>query len=65
MTCDVAMMYPIMEICGYEKVAFNDKVLYIYNDSNPISDVRVDMRLQIEINNEINLKPKFNKLINE
>ena len=25
MTCDVAMMYPLMEICGYEKVKYNDK----------------------------------------
>lgn len=61
MTCDVAMMYPLMEICGYEKVKYNDKVLYIYNDSNPISDVKKDMRLQLSIHHEINKKPKFKK----
>jgi glycosyltransferase involved in cell wall biosynthesis len=62
MTCDVAMMYPLMEICGYEKVKYNDKVLYIYNDTNPISDVKKDMGLQLRIHNEINNKPKFKKL---
>lgn len=63
MTCDVAMMYPLMEICGYEKIKFNDKILYIYNDSNPISDVKKNMKLQLDINHEINNKPKFQKLI--
>jgi glycosyltransferase involved in cell wall biosynthesis len=62
MTCDVAMMYPLMEVCGYERVKYNDKVLYTYNDSNPISDVKKDMNLQLRIHHEINKKPKFKKI---
>lgn len=62
MTCDVAMMYPLMEICGYEKVKYNDKILYLYNDNNPISDVKKNMQLQLSINYEINSKSKFKKL---
>lgn len=62
MTCDVAMMYPLLEVCGYEKVCFNDKVLYIYNDQNLISDVKVDYKKQISIHEQINKKPKFKKL---
>jgi glycosyltransferase involved in cell wall biosynthesis len=59
MTCDVAMMYPLMEICGYEKVKYNDKVLYIYNDSNPIQDYKIDLTLQENIHKEILNKPVF------
>lgn len=62
MTCDVAMMYPIMEIAGYNRVKFNSEILYIYNDKNPISDKIKDCQLQIDIHNEINKKPKFKQL---
>ena len=59
MSCDVAIMYPILEICGYEKVQYNDKILYIYNDSNPIQDYKLNLQLQEEIHREILNKPVF------
>lgn len=62
MSCDVAMMYPILEICGYEKVKYNDKPLYIYNDSNSISDVKVDFQLQYSIHQEILRKKPFKQI---
>lgn len=61
MTCDVAIMYPVMEICGYEKVKYNDKILYVYNDSNPIQDYKIDLKLQEDIHREILSKPAFNR----
>ena len=65
MTCDVAMMYPLMEICGYDKMKYNDKVLYIYNDSNPIQDFKINLQLQESIHREILLKKPFKKIDNE
>lgn len=65
MTCDVAMMYPLMEICGYEKMKYNDKVLYIYNDSNPIQDFKIDLHLQESIHREILRKEPFKQIENE
>jgi len=62
MTCDVAMMYPIMEICGYDKIKYNEKVLYIYNDSNPIQDFRLDLRHQERIHRDILQKKPFKQL---
>lgn len=62
MTYDVAMMYPIMEISGYHKVKFIDKLLYLYNINNPISDHRVNQKLQTDIHIEINNKPKFKQI---
>ncbi len=64
MTYDVAIMFPIMEMAGYEKVKYNDKVLYIYNRNNPISDDRVNQALQTGIHVEINKKPSFKKIEN-
>ncbi len=44
-TWDMAFMIPMMEISG-GKHAFIDKVLYIYNECNAISDFRVNKALQ-------------------
>jgi hypothetical protein len=64
MTYDVAIMFPIMEMAGYDKVKFNDTILYVYNRSNPISDDRVNQQLQWDIHAEISNKPSFNKIEN-
>lgn len=62
MTYDVAMMLPIMEMAGFDKVKFNDKVLYTYNRGNPISDDRVNQQLQWDIHLEIYKKPNFKQI---
>lgn len=62
MTYDVAIMFPILEMAGYEKTKFNDTILYIYNRNNPISDDRVNQALQTNIHMEINKKKKFKKI---
>jgi glycosyltransferase involved in cell wall biosynthesis len=64
MTYDVAIMLPIMEMAGFERVKYNDKVLYIYNRDNPISDDKVNQQLQWDIHAEINKKPSFKKIEN-
>ena len=64
MTYDVAIMFPIMEMAGYDKVKFNDTILYVYNRSNPISDDRVNQQLQWDIHGEISNKSPFNKIEN-
>jgi glycosyltransferase involved in cell wall biosynthesis len=62
MTYDVAIMFPILEMAGVEKVAFNDTILYIYNRNNPISDDKVNQQLQWNIHTEISNKKSFNKI---
>jgi glycosyltransferase involved in cell wall biosynthesis len=64
MTYDVAIMFPIMEMAGYDKTLFNSSVLYIYNRDNPISDDKVNQQLQWDIHKEISNKPSFNKIEN-
>ena len=34
---DCAMIYPMVEICGQEHMRFVKKVLYVYNDQNPLA----------------------------
>jgi hypothetical protein len=51
-------------MAGYNKVKFNDTILYVYNRSNPISDDKVNQQLQWDIHAEISNKPSFNKIEN-
>jgi len=61
MAGDVATMYPIMEIAGFNSVKYIDKILHLYNFHNPISDHMKNQQLQWYINNEINNKKQFTK----
>ncbi|GIV44031.1 MAG: hypothetical protein KatS3mg035_1154 [Bacteroidia bacterium] len=62
MTYDVAIMFPIMEMAGLEKIKYNSESLYIYNRNNPISDDKVNQQLQWSIHAEISNKKPFNKI---
>jgi len=64
MTYDVAIMFPIMEMAGYDKTLFNDTILYTYNRDNPISDDKVNQQLQWDIHKEISDKVSFKKIEN-
>lgn len=59
---DTAIMFPIMEMAGYEKTKFNDTILYIYNRDNPISDDKVDQGLQWSVHREVSEKKPLNKI---
>ncbi|MCW3084633.1 MAG: glycosyltransferase [Bacteroidetes bacterium] len=34
---DVAMIYPVLELAGFENVKFNTRTLYVYNNENPLN----------------------------
>lgn len=64
-TFDRAMMYPMVEMCGKEKVGLINKVMYVYNRHNPLSVDRVDRVNQLRIESKIcNMSPyqKIQKL---
>lgn len=61
-TYDVAIVLPLMEMAGFDRVKYNDAVLYIYNRSNPISDDRVNQAGQTATHVEILKKPAFKKI---
>ena len=62
MAWDTAMMFPMIEMAA-ERHAFISDILYIYNDKNPINDHKVDMRLQLSLDNQIRHQKKpYNRL---
>jgi glycosyltransferase involved in cell wall biosynthesis len=62
MAWDLAIMYPLVEMCGKTRIKFIDRVLYIYNDKNPINDSKVDYNLQMKYTHEIRLKKQYEEL---
>lgn len=57
-TCDRAIMYPLLEMCAGHFYCFEHEILYIYNQQNPLADMRVHKDLQKNMCNYIlHLKP--------
>ncbi|MBY0110255.1 MAG: glycosyltransferase family 2 protein [Candidatus Babeliaceae bacterium] len=61
MTWDQAIMFPIMEMAG-DRHYFVPKILYIYNDGNPINDHRVNWDLQKKLSRIIRSKKPYERL---
>ena len=59
---DAAIMCPVMEMAGFEKVRYNDRVLYIYNADNPLSFHNIDRRGQLQDYQQIMKKKPFLKI---
>jgi len=59
---DVAIGFPLFDLCPFERVVFNPKPVYLYNFENPISDHIVDQQGQTNTHIEISNKPSFTKI---
>ena len=53
---DLSFMFPMFEMSGKEHYVFLPEILYIYNESNPINDHKVNMNNVILTVNEIRNK---------
>ena len=58
---DVAIMFPVMEIAGFERVKYIDKILHIYNFHNPLSEHNVHQQLQWDCHSIVSNKKPFKK----
>ena len=61
MTYDVAIVLPLLEMAGFDRVKFNPVPIYFYR-IHPQNDYSVDPKLQYGIADEIYRKPKFNQI---
>ena len=60
--CDMAIMYPVMELAGFDRVRYNDTVLYIYNIENPLCNFKLRRDQQLQNNLEIVGKTPFRNI---
>jgi glycosyltransferase involved in cell wall biosynthesis len=60
--CDLAFMFPMVEMAGEEHFKFVSSINYIYNDLNPLNEHKVDLPKVSSTANIIRNKPSYNKL---
>lgn len=61
MAWDLAFMFPMLEMAR-EKARFIPDVLYVYNESNPINDHKVDHSLQLALDKQIRNKTSYEQI---
>lgn len=59
---DLSFMFPMIEMSGEEHFRYIPKVLYIYNESNPLNDHKVNYSKVIETVNKIRNKKPYHKI---
>lgn len=59
---DLAFMFPMFEMSGEEHYRFLSEILYIYNESNPLNDHKVNMGDVIKTTTKIRSKKSYQKL---
>ena len=64
-TGDQAIVYPMIEMCGLDRVHFTEDINYVYNVENVINDFKVNADLQRNYSNLIKAKPKYARGFNQ
>lgn len=59
---DLAMMWPMLEMAGYDRVKFIPEKLYTYNMENPCSDSKLRVRQQMYYTNYIARKTPYERM---
>jgi len=59
---DLAVMYPVLELAGFERVCFNDEVLYVYNDESPLNDQKRNSEQQQRDTAHIRARAPFQRI---
>lgn len=59
---DLSFMYPMVEMSGEEHFEFIGDILYVYNESNPLNDHKINNQKVRNIVNIITTKPKYKKI---
>lgn len=56
---DAALMFPLLEMAGFDRVRYNDKILYVYNCDNPSSHHHQNLACQTARFNELKTRRPF------
>ena len=60
---DLCFMFPMLEMAGEERYRFMEEINYVYNETNPINEHKVDMSMVLDHANRIRAKKPYSKLI--
>ena len=55
---DLPVVFPMLEMAG-KRAHYIDRIMHVYNRTNPANEDKVNHRLQLSIESEIRKKPKY------
>jgi hypothetical protein len=58
----LSFMYPMFEMSGPDHFKFISDILYVYNESNPLNDHKVNMSKVIDSVNKLRAKQPYERL---
>jgi glycosyltransferase involved in cell wall biosynthesis len=61
---DMSLMYPALEMAGFDRVQFIPEILYIYNRETAYNDDKVNSNLQGKCANYLSRLPRYNVIEN-
>ncbi len=59
---ELALMFPLVEMCGSRRIRFISKILYIYNDLNPMNEMKLQIKKQLANDAKIRNKQEYEEL---
>jgi len=59
---DTAVLYPLLEMCGRNHTKYIDDILYVYNDLNPINEMKIYRDEQLRILSTLKAKISYPEL---
>ncbi|MBS0655256.1 MAG: glycosyltransferase family 2 protein [Verrucomicrobia bacterium] len=60
--CDLAMMFPMLEMASKGHIRFIPEVLYIHNNHTPFNDYKTRLREQLKVDRKIRHKARYKPL---
>jgi glycosyltransferase involved in cell wall biosynthesis len=58
--CDVAIMFPLLEMAGYNRTQFIHQLIYVYNRENPYNNYKIKIKEQMKNTDYIASKKPYN-----
>jgi glycosyltransferase involved in cell wall biosynthesis len=58
-TWDLAFMFPMLEMAGFNRVEFIPEILYIYNMETPFNDYKINSNTQVNTETYIRNRPPY------
>jgi len=59
---DMAMMLPMLELAGLDRIKYIDKEIYVYNDISPLNDHKTDPELQKTVERYLRKKKPYRRI---
>jgi hypothetical protein len=56
---DAPVLYCLIEMCGQKHMRFIDKIMYLYNDRNPLCDMYINKDKSLAVTKEVRAKTPY------